>query len=265
MKEVAQRPLRPLVLVVSFFGWHLIHPATTQAGFETRNDEIVEVMMETQGADLDFLTRQFSLSQDTTLSFTSPTDIAGYRFSYSTVPGSTYEGQPLSIISSGYFDASDERWHLTSTITVGNMQGTSIGVGQVIGDPMIHIDWGLDDWNTDYHARVTVTHEVIKSAAYVVSRGLNEETRRGFFGDIVTGRSISSDFYETDGPNKGKWIWDGALEAVKISSSGFSPIEGGSGTFTANLRVLPAPSGLVLMGLGSLGLLARALGRRRSG
>ena len=262
MNRLCHNTMRLFWLALAALGTATLDPAPARAGFETRNDEIVEFMMESQGADAQFLVRLMSLTQDTTLSFTSFTDIAGNRFSYSSVRGSTYQGLPISITSSGYFDSTDQHWHLGSTITVGGQQWTSTGLGQVIGDPMISIDWDLDKY--DYHPRVTVSYERTKAAAYMVSTGTTELTERGLLGDRVTGTTTSRDSYETDGPDKGKWTWSSVVGNARITSTGSSPTDGGSGSFNMGLQVVPAPSGFILLGLGALCMVPRTIGRRGS-
>jgi hypothetical protein len=118
------------------------------------------------------------------------------------------------------------------------------------------------DFTLDYHPLVTVTYERTRDAAYMVSRGINQNTIKDEFGERVTSTSTSRDLYEIDGPGKGRWTWDSTVEGKRIESRGFSPVGGGPGTFTSHLQTVPAPPGVFLAGLGGTCLLAGRLGRR---
>src|SRR5262249_49951118 len=64
----------------------------------------------------------------------------------------------------------------------------------------------------------------------------------------VNGNQIGNTFPINDQRKRAEWNWkvDGSVMAFQITSTGFSPIDGGAGTFTMTISAVPEPHSLLL-------------------
>src|SRR6516164_6567330 len=107
------------------------------------SDQVVEVMMENQGADAAYIGRMFGGDGSSLIQFQSMTDPTTGTFGYSTLPGSMYLGQSLSIVSAGTYDSGSGSWSMETTGSLGGSSWTQSGTGAIVGDPLGTFDWKI--------------------------------------------------------------------------------------------------------------------------
>src|SRR6266545_7282689 len=90
----------------------LFGAAPAFSGTLPAQDEVPEMMMETQGLISVGLGVQYGPSED--LHFISNTDINNLTFNFALVPGSTYAGQTATITGSGAFNSSTNLYDLSA-------------------------------------------------------------------------------------------------------------------------------------------------------
>jgi hypothetical protein len=188
------------------------------------------------------------------LHFSSNVNPSGTMFSFSTNPGTTYQGQSLSLNGSGAFNPSTNELTLSSSGTLGGTSWTTSGSQTIsaIGDSFSSTG-ALDLFIAQDKAFDS------KSKGYQFSDGTSIGS--GFKTDKNGDRIPGKDFFETDKFNKetGKWEFKEvplSTLGLTVTSEGTSLVGGGAGTFTTS--VVPEPPASLLF-LGGLSLLWIAL------
>lgn len=230
-----------------------------------------EEMMEDSASQNSFLQLEYGYSSvpqslNYTSQITTGTDTAS--FNYSTLPGQTYQGQPVSLTSSGTatYDPATSTWTWASQSSgSGSKPGypsqpfTSTDVEtvkKVNGNYVITSDYnyygpggmGPNGKTGDLHIMVTVDPNtwVDTDSGY----------RTDYNGNVVP----NSGFTSNSKLNKatGKWeieLGPSPFLPVYASATGTSDPTTGVGAFVATL---PEPSSVALVGLAAMGLLQRA-------
>jgi hypothetical protein len=199
-------------------------------------DEVPEMMMQAQGSYAIFLATQYG-TPPKILSYVSSTDIAGRSFSFALAAGSTYNGQSATLNASGAFNSITGNWDFSAGGTVGAGNWSSSGVGiDPAGDWMFRMDFP-----STYLVVSDVTYT--QTATRTVSQGTF--TVKDFTTGAVVSTSQHTDTLILQGPGAGNWMWDDGLFHTiqgdrRVDASGFTPIEGGIGSFTAAITV-PEP------------------------
>jgi hypothetical protein len=219
--------------------------------------EVTEVLMDLQGAEATFIGRTFGADDSSPLSFTSNVDVANKRFTFTLQPGVTYLGRPITLTGVGAFNAVTGVYDLTTMGTLGSSSLDGTGTFSVTGTG----GKGSDRWPptgphyVDYESVVDLTHAPIS---------ITEAT---FTIDGAPQFSIPvPDFYN---PTVASWRWD--LPGVTVdnhtfavAATGFSPKDGGVGSFTTRVLSTPEPASLLPFTCGILSLAGLAWMRRRS-
>jgi hypothetical protein len=233
----------------------------------TPADEVIETMMQAQGQDLTWLVRFYGNDSSAILHFSSTVNVGGRTFSFSVLPGATYQGMPftMSTIGSGN---STNAWQWTTMASLGTHAWSTTGSGQYIDPPnfdAIDVFIIVPEPLLDQHSHVTYDQ--------TASRTVSTETTSFTMHDPITGMdtvyqtSQRFDTHVLQGPDAGKWVWsddsnkqvDG--HTLKIDSEGFSPINGGAGSFTVVFA--PETSSGLLSASGLAALLCLAIARSR--
>ena len=233
-----------------------------RADLLTPPDEVVETLIQAQGLDLTWLVRAFGNDGSAVLHFSSATDVGARTFSFTLLPGATYLGMPftMSTIGSGN---SASAWQWTTTATLGANSWTTTGSGQFIDPPITDglFDLIVPDLDKDQHSAITYDQ--------TAARTVSVETTSFTMHDLVSGMDTvyqttqRFDSYMLQGPDAGKWVWsdnssnqvDG--HALKMDSSGFSPLDGGAGSFTVTFVPEPSASVPIAIGLSALFIVVR--------
>jgi hypothetical protein len=220
-----------------------------------------EVMMEDQAANNLIIQALFGSAPGASLTYQSTVSSDGMSFSDETAPRSTYLGGSISDSIDGAFDG-----HLDVGTWTTKATGTRDGA----------VMWTVKDMHTVRHLPTQPGFSIESSYDYfdedgnkigdlhtsaVLDKDETMDFGSGFFTD-KNGKLILDTFYTTKSrlqPN-GEWIYEGlpqsppfALMPNGVLSIGFSPPDGGDGTFTAFF--VPEPSSWGLLALGSLVLL----------
>jgi len=219
-------------------------------------DEVVEAMMEAQGQDLTSFVRFFGADPAADLKFTSAVDANARTFSYSLQPSTTFFGLPLSISSTGTGNNTD-LWSWTTAATFGTQSFTMTGTYQFVDPPNFSDFINLIYVTKDQHSEVTYDQTASRTVSI-------ETTTFTMFDpitlmDVVYATAQRIDTHVLQGPDAGKWVWgdltttqiDG--HALNIQSHGFSPLDGGAGTFDVTFTPEPMPVLLTALGLAALG------------
>lgn len=213
--------------------------------------ETTEMLAQIQGSDTVFMGRYFGSDPSSPILFNAQADFANRTITYSTVPGSTYLGQPLSLSNVAAYNAGADQWEWTSQGQLGAQSWTNTGNGQYIGDPTIIVAGFVPIGGIiyDYHAIVTVTF-----ATFFPPSGTSSGTASLTLNAAVVGTApISDTFNGTAFTWKfGNITFNNAPLGVEMRGS-LSP--DGAGQFTV---LIPTPGALALLGLGGL-----VAGRRR--
>jgi hypothetical protein len=99
------------------------------------SDEIIETMMEAEGADTLFLGQVFGPDSSSVLHFTSNVNLSTGAFSYSLVSGQTYLGSAFSLTTTGIFNSALGEFVWTTTAQLGAQHWSGSGSGTWSGDP----------------------------------------------------------------------------------------------------------------------------------
>lgn len=251
---ILARPTKPLLSIAFLFGTIVAGSAVARADLLTTTTEL---LFEEQGTSAIVLGSTFGADPRSPLSFTSFIDPSGSSFSYATISGSTYLGQSLTISGSGMLDAGN--YDVSASINLGG------AILQILGKETVKE-------NPD--GSVTITSDKDKIEDGKKTGDTHTETRlTGLGGDDPKSHADGhltepdgtttpdSDFSADDTWNKKtkKWEWDGHFDVMggpvpDVFSSGFTPAEGGAGTFTTIITA-PEPSTLKLFLPGLLILL----------
>jgi hypothetical protein len=228
-----------------------------------------EEMMEDQGNENIFIARQFGFSEAvSTLNYTSSIGAGGASFSYSTVPGQTYNGEPITVQASGSssYDPSDATWTWTSTSSE---------------------DWDFEPYtNTDLETITLIPNPNGPGNIYYIQSDFNWYDPEGnkvgdahiavavdpttwidadvvYLTDALGNKVPNSDFESTSAYNEDTGDWDIDLYPVDpdpylpiyVSATGASDPNTGLGTFTA--VIVPEPASLGMLGIGAIALFRR--------
>jgi hypothetical protein len=252
--------IRIISLCAVFAGSLFLGAGRAFSGTLPPEDEVPEMMMETQGLICIGLGVQYGPSED--LHFTSNTDISNLAFNFALVSGSTYAGQPATITASGAFNSSTDLYDLAASGSVGGDNFSITGTGQ---DPM-HFYNFYQEWDWDFLDDELIISNVTydQTATRTVSQGTF--TVKSRLTGIVKSTSTHYDTYVLQGDGAGTWEWN-TTEAstpngrVKASSTGYAPVGGGAGQFITSVTVPEPQVGLLIASL----LLAGRATRRSQG
>jgi hypothetical protein len=221
-----------------------------------------EILMANQEANSLFIGDFFGVDSKSPLNFTSIVDTGGQFFTYSLIAGSNYSGQPISLTSSGMLDAAGTVWTFSSSGTFGTTSWSSTGTALTSTSGDITDDKHDYDFKDNNNRKVRDIH--------LDSRTINgkSSTDSGFKTDATGTKVPGSDFDSTDTMDGTQWTFNlkpksgMSFDNFPIVSTGFSPTDGGVGSFTTT--IIPEPSSLTLIVLGALGILGlRLRGPRR--
>lgn len=182
-------------------------------------------------------------------------------FSFSTDPGATYQGQSLALSGLGIFNPSTNVLVTSSSGSLGGESWTTFSYETVtaIGDGFSTTS---DSDLLAQQVKAFDRHRVTDLFPDGTS------TNFGWFTDKDGNKIPNSDFTSTDtwkpvNPNAGTWQYaeSGSGLNFAVTSQGFSPVTGGTGSFVAS--VVPEPSASLLF-LGGLSMLWLAFARRRA-
>jgi hypothetical protein len=237
------------------------------------DDVIIEGLIENQAADAAYIARSFGPDAASPIQFQSSVNSALGTFSYSTLAGTTYLGQSLSLTGSGFFDSSSDTWSLQSNGSLGGSAWTQIGSGDVNGDlnngPLSEtFDWKIPIGGghfLDFHSATSIT---VPSGSN--TKATSNTTYIFTLDDKPVLKIPLSSLDDIGSPDPEKRGWKdsididpggGGISAFTVTSGGTSPIDGTIGTFTVAIAPVPEPASLGLIGLGLL--LVGTLGRRQ--
>ena len=216
------------------------------AGNLPQNILMSELMMEAQGADALTLARLYGPDASSPLQYASNVDVSGQSLSYSTVPGSKYHGQPITLSGTVSYDSGTGSYLFDSTGTLGTSQWSS--AGSFVGDPTLTVFIGpLDmEFGIDWVTYPDETDSVVSVGFTILG--------------IKVASGNAYDVLDTNGLTIGQWNWvfDAANvnnHSFKVKVDGFTPLpDGGAGSFTQSILPTPEPTSLLLVGSGVLGL-----------
>jgi hypothetical protein len=220
---------------------------------------LTQLMIENQGDNAGLLGLMFGPDPNSTLSFSSNVD---FGFSYSTNPGTTYQGQSLTLSASGIYFADIAVLKVLSSGTLG---GTSWTTSSSEG---IFSGGGDDSFFGNAGSRSSGAQQ--EGGEFRRSRGTGYNLTDGTgLGEGVYARDLQeipgSDFTSTHryDPATGEW----EFKETPVSGSGFlvnsqgtSPLTGGEGSFV--VAIVPEPPRSLLF-LGGLSVLWLAFFARR--
>jgi hypothetical protein len=252
------------------FGICLCSVSTTGAAPLSPFQEVIEVLMDAQGANATLIARSFGPDSNSVLSFTANVQV-GQSFSYSSTPGLTYLGQPLSVTTSGIFNTSTNAWEMTSS---GSLGGTSLsGTGREFFDdapPQGEMNWiwGPLDYRsfTTYPNLFDPTLPDSESAITLTILGIP------FITGITSIDTLRHDDLGAD------WQWvlpqielvlpSGARSQTRIDSKSatFPTNPNVNFTFTTQIQeiaAIPEPASYLLFSIGLLGFAGHARRKRK--
>ncbi len=252
-------------------------------GATISGDEIIEAMMENQGADAAYLGRQYGGDASSLIQFQSSIDPVAGTFTYSTAPGATYQGLGLSMTSTGVYDSSTASWSLETIGSLGGSSWVQDGSGAYTGDlfnPAIGMsaaagaadpsESGIFGWKIpiggghylDFHSTPSVVAPP-GSSTLVQSFATFSFTIDGKVVKSITLPTGKDDITKPL-PFSGKgWrdeidVYPGVdnIASFIVASQGSTPTDGGLGSFTMQITPAPEPASLGLIAVGLL-LLSR--------
>jgi hypothetical protein len=233
-------------------------PAARAATPLTQVQLATELMIENQGDNAGFLGLMFGPDASSPLNFSSNVNSAGTMFSFSTDPGATYQGQSLVLSGLGVFNPSTNVLVTSSSGSLGGESWTTSGYETVtaIGDGFSTTS------DSDLFAQQVKAFDRHRVTDLFPD---GKSTDFGWFTDKNGNKIPNSDFTSTDtwkltDPNPGTWQYAESGLTFAVTSQGFSPLTGGTGSFVAS--VVPEPSASLLF-LGGLSMLWLAFARRR--
>jgi hypothetical protein len=218
---------------------------------------LTQLMIEDQGQDVFLLGLEFGFAPQA-ISFTSNVDAGAQSYSYTTVAGSKYLGEALSISATATFDPSTDIVTVDSSTTLGLLSYSTVATNTLTVAPDLVRDMEKRDIPEKMVDGMKVNDEEWRTL---------ENRDNGRTIDLVyltfNGKRVpipptpSIDMYR---PLPGTWTFNQTSTALlfRVISSGSSSSTGGPGTFTSNLVAIPEPTTMTLLGLGVAGLIGKS-------
>jgi len=220
-------------------------------------DLTTEVMIEEQSTDAYFLGGFFGVDPDSLLAFTSFVDPSTASFTYSTVLGTMFLGQSLTLTGSGTVDGSGN-YDVAANGDLGGFLFQILGKEKIIdngdGTTTVISDDDVNDAEgnkiSDKHFMETVTDTTSSGVAWLTNADGSEKTgsRRNFKDELVDG-----EWKTTILPDPSL----GSSPSPIVVSSGYSPPGGGAGSFTTSIMTTE-PSQFSLLLIGAFCLIVRS-------
>ena len=245
-------------------------PATGRASIS------VEIATEAMIADIQtnnlYLASLLGGAPTIQLSYTSNVDPTGLAFSYTLDPGTSYQGQALSLTASGSFDTSSQTWSSAMSGALGPTPFSGQGVGDLKKNPDGTYTETLDgDEYEEKDGKKVKTGDKHLQVDFDLKNGTS--TSKGWRTDAKGDKVPKSDQNGNDRLNKDTKKWEDVAWAVDptgpfpvvIASSGTWAEEGGSGRFTTSITPIPEPATLVSGLIGTTCAALLALRRRAAG
>lgn len=219
-----------------------------------------EIMMESIGVNAEGVGRALGIEPGAPIAFSTYTDPDNLSFAFATNPGQMYQGQPLSLVGGGAYNAAESRWEGQAVASTG------------VDDQLFMATWtlaetGLDPYTCDavWVANLYRGFELDAEGGVRVRRGpdgsiysegwgyltINGIRVAGIWGwDYIPGWAIPWRWYKASTP------YDGSTPFA-TGATGWSPETGGTGWAMANIEYIPEPASLALLALGGLTGLVR--------
>jgi hypothetical protein len=233
-----------------------------------------EEMMEDQANENLFIARQFGFSGPATLDYNSSIGAGGSSFSYSTVSGQTYNGEPITVGAAGSstYDPSDATWTWTSAshedwdnelYTNTDLETITL-IPNPNGPGNIYYIVSDFNWYDPHGNKVGDAH-----IAVAVDPNTWIDADVGYLTDALGNKVPNSDFESVSAYDEETGDWDIDLYPVDpepylpiyVNANGTSDPNTGLGTFQTEITV-PEPASLGMMGIGAIALLRRASRKR---
>ncbi len=240
-----------------------VTPQTSPAGFLSPAQFITEFLAEAQGEDAEIVQTLFGNDSSSPLHFTSNVDVATTTFSYSLVPGSTYQGLGMNLSGSGVFDSGTNVWTLTSSGALGPTTWDSLGT-----DSITNLDLTSHS-NRHYRRGLEIQRRRdIEDDKDVNSSGVSFGRAWRTFDGVQQGNTWG--ILDNVPKDRAEWNWSASGDALAalIVTAGVSPTDGGAGTFTTVISSVPEPESLTTFVIGAVILVGhrmlRCAGERHS-
>jgi len=238
------------------------------AGSLSASVQATETMMNTSGIDSFSFVEEFGVDPSAILQYSSFTDPRTGAFSYSLLPGQTYLGKPISLTTTGKYDASTTTYSWQMVGDYGGQDLAGYGTAYWFGDPTETVDQWDKEGKSDlgntiwYHYKGNV--DVNTTDQTSTFKGLKLSIQNGPLNGRDESLSGKDTYTITNGVKTFKWTVTDAKE-VSLNESGTEPFDGGFGSFSIRATPTPEPSALLMFGsgiLGVAGVLRRRLGTR---
>lgn len=213
--------------------------------------------MEVQGANAVMAAVMVGADNSSQLSFMAQVRSAEKAYEFSTVPGVTYLGSPISLTSSGTFDQTADVFHMSSTASFAGTSWTGTGMATIAGDPNGNVNLSF---NVPGIGNVSWMSQIIYTTL-----GSGAQISRGTWSLIVgdrtfggSGRDVLQQPLPMDGPpGPARWVWLTEQEQplsglpFKIESEGVVSPDGATSSFETTITTVPEPYSVALWVIGS--------------
>ena len=230
-----------------------------------------EVQMEDQASQNLIVQALFGSIPGDSLTYSSTMSSAGDSFSYATTSGSMFLGQPISVSANATMTSpqpDEYDWTITAAGTLGSSMWTVVDPEVVKknanGSYTVTSDYDYFDKNGNKVGDLHIT--------VFVDKDVTMDTDTGYFTDKNGNKQWHSDFTSTSQyVGDGNWrinvkpsYQDSQQIPNAIDTTGFTPLNGGAGSFTPTFTTVPEPSSWRMLVLGTLSLLAYEWRRRKA-